>query len=163
MEIKLFSGKEKIKVKALGLFQQEDFIFVSKSYDSVKKDYFYRPIGGTVELGEYTLDTLRREILEEMKAEIVNIRLEKIWENIFVCDGIDGHEIVFLYTADFKDIKYYVKKEYTIIESNGEEVPALWVNKEEFLEKRLRLVPEALVEYLKNDSSGRHRTNASTL
>jgi ADP-ribose pyrophosphatase YjhB (NUDIX family) len=149
METKLFSGKEKIKVKALGLFQQEDYIFVSKSYDSIKKDYFYRPIGGTVEFGEYTIDTIKREILEEMNAEIINIRLEKILESIFVCDGIDGHEIVFLYTAYFKDVKYYEKKEYAIVESNGEQVPALWVKKEEFIEKRLRLVPEALVEFIK--------------
>lgn len=149
MEINLFSGKDKIKVKALGLFEQDDFIFVSKSYDLFKKDYFYRPIGGTVEFGEYTIDTIKREILEEMNAKIVNIRLEKVWESIFVCDGIDGHEIVFLYSADFKDVKFYEKKEYMIVESNGEEVPALWVKKEEFIENRLRLVPEALVEFIK--------------
>ena len=47
MEINLFTGKEKIKVKALGLFLQEDFIFVSKSYDSVRKITF---IGRLVEL-----------------------------------------------------------------------------------------------------------------
>lgn len=145
----MFSGKDTINVKALCLFQNEDEIFVSKSYDRVKKDYFYRPIGGTTEFCEYTVETVKREILEEMKAEIKNVTLERTWENIFVCDGLKGHEIVFLYRADFVDKKNYERKEYTIIESNGKEVKASWIRIEEFEEGKLRLVPEALVEYLK--------------
>jgi 8-oxo-dGTP pyrophosphatase MutT (NUDIX family) len=149
MEHFMFSGKDKIKVKALCLFQDEGEIFVSKSYDTVKKDYFYRPIGGTTEFCEYTIDTIKREILEEMKAEIKNVTLEKIWESIFVCDGIHGHEIVFLYRADFVDKKNYERKKYTIIESNGAQVEASWIRIKEFEERKLRLVPEALLEYLK--------------
>jgi len=144
----MFSGKEKIKVKALCLFQDEEEIFVSKSYDTVKKDYFYRPIGGTTEFCEYTIDTIQREILEEMNTEIENITLEKIWENIFICDGINGHEIVFLYRADFVDKSNYERKKYQIIESNEEKIDASWINVKDFEERKLRLVPEALVEYL---------------
>jgi len=145
----MFSGKDKIRVKALCLFQDEDEILVSKSYDTIKKDYFYRPIGGTTEFCEYTIETIKREILEEMKAEIKNVRLKQVWENIFVCDGKNGHEIVFLYRADFVDKRNYERKEYKIVESNGEEVEAFWIKTKEFDERKLRLVPEALIEYLK--------------
>ncbi len=144
----MFTGKDKIKVKALCLFKENDEILVSKSYDIVKKDYFYRPIGGTTEFGEYTSETVKREIIEEMEAEIENVRLEKVWENIFVCDGENGHEIVFLYTAEFVDKRNYERKEYKIIESNGEQIEAYWIKIEEFEEGKLRLVPEALKEYL---------------
>jgi len=149
MEYMMFSGKDKIKVKALCLFQDEEEIFVSKSYDTVKKDYFYRPIGGTTEFCEYTIDTIKREILEEMNTEIRNVTLEKIWENIFVCDGINGHEIVFLYKAYFVDKSNYERKKYQIIESNGEKIEASWINVGDFGEGKLRLVPESLIEYLK--------------
>ncbi len=149
MECLMFSGKDKIRVKALCLFQDEDEILVSKSYDTIKKDYFYRPIGGTTEFCEYTIETIKREILEEMKAEIKNVRLKQVWENIFVCDGKNGHEIVFLYRADFVDKRNYERKEYKIVESNGEEVEAFWIKTKEFDERKLRLVPEALIEYLK--------------
>jgi len=145
----MFSGKDKIKVKALCIFQDDDEIFVSKSFDTVKKDYFYRPIGGTTEFCEYTIETVKREILEEMKAEIKNVTLERIWESIFVCDGINGHEIVFLYRADFVDKMNYERRKYTIIESNGEEVEASWIKIKEFEERKLRIVPEALRAYLK--------------
>ena len=144
----MFTGKEKLKVKAICLFQQDDYIFVSKSYDKIKKDYYYRPIGGTTEFGEYTENTITREIKEELNAEIKDIKLCRVIENIFTCDGLDGHEIVFLYKADFKDKKYYEIKEHHITESNGEKIPVFWIKIEEFLSNRLRLVPEKLTEYI---------------
>jgi 8-oxo-dGTP pyrophosphatase MutT (NUDIX family) len=145
----MFSGKGKIKAKALCMFQQNDFIFVSKLFDSIKQDSYYRPIGGTIEFGEYSKDTLIREILEELGTEIRNVRLDKILENIFVCDGIEGHEIVFLYRADFKDRQFYEMKEYKLVESNGEVVPAFWISKNDFINGKLRLVPEKLNEILR--------------
>lgn len=144
----MVTAQRKVMVKAICLFQQEDYIFVSKSYDKVENDYFYRPIGGTTEFGEYTKDTIAREIREELNVEITNVKLEKIIENIFKCDGIEGHEIVFLYKGDFEENKYYEIKEHEIIESNGERIPALWIKIEEFTQGRLRLVPEKLNEYI---------------
>ena len=139
----------KLKVKAICIFQQRDYIFVSKSFDSVEKEDYYRPIGGTTEFGEYSKETIIREIHEEMNAEIDNIELMKVIENIFVCDGRNGHEIVFLYRADFVDKAHYEMIEHQISESNGRKYPAYWIKIDDFSMGNLRLVPEGLIEYLK--------------
>ncbi len=146
---KMFTGKGLIKVKALCLFENDGNIFVFEAYDSVKKDYFYRPIGGTTGLQEYTIDTLKREIKEELNTEIKNIELKKVVENIFVCDGFPGHEIDFIYQADFCDTSFYEHKEYELIESDNERLKAFWISIKECSEGKYRLVPEVLIEYYK--------------
>ncbi len=150
----MFKGKDKIRVKAICLFQQDDYIFVSRAKDSIKNDYYYRPVGGNVEFSEYTKDTIVREIKEELNTEIENVELIKIIENIFVCDGMNGHEIVFLYKADFKDKSFYEKKVYQIIEDKYEEYIATekfdagWYKISDFKSGKLRLVPEQLNDML---------------
>lgn len=46
------------------IFQKDDSILVAEGYDPVKKDYFYRPIGGGIEYGEKSSDALIREVDE---------------------------------------------------------------------------------------------------
>ncbi len=141
----MFKGKNKLRVKAICLFQQDDYIFVSRDKDSIKNDYYYRPVGGNVEFGEYTKDAIVREIKEELNTEIENLELVQVMENIFECDGIKGHEIMYLYKADFKDKSFYEKKEYKIIEeSHNEEFDAGWYKISDFKNGKLRLVPEDL-------------------
>ncbi len=146
---KMFKGKDLIKVKALCLFENDGNIFVFEAYDSVKKDHFYRPIGGTTGLQEYTIDTLKREIKEEQNIETRNIELKKVVENIFVCDGFPGHEIDFIYQADFCDTSFYEHKEYELIESDNERLKAFWISIKECIEGKYRLVPEVLIDYYK--------------
>ncbi|MGB6297386.1 MAG: NUDIX domain-containing protein, partial [Rivularia sp. (in: cyanobacteria)] len=65
----------KIRVLALGLIRdQNNRIFLSEGYDPVKKDKFYRAMGGGVEFGETSKQALQREFQEEIQAEITNIR-----------------------------------------------------------------------------------------
>ncbi len=148
----MFKGKNKLRVKAICLFQQDDYIFVSRDKDSIKNDYYYRPVGGNVEFGEYTKDAIVREIKEELNTEIENLELVQVMENIFECDGIKGHEIMYLYKADFKDKSFYEKKAYKIIEpaQNGknEEFDAGWYKISDFKNGKLRLVPEGLNKML---------------
>ena len=146
---KVFKGKDLINVKALCLFENNGYMFVFEAYDCAKKDYFYRPIGGTTELQEYTIDTLKREIKEKLNTEIKNIKLKKVVENIFVCDGFPGHEIDFIYQADFCDTSFYEHKEYELIESDNERLKAFWISIKECIEGKYRLVPEVLIEYYK--------------
>jgi ADP-ribose pyrophosphatase YjhB (NUDIX family) len=68
---------------------------------------FQRPLGGNVEFGEYALDTVHRELHEEIRQHLTGVRLLGVLENIFHRDGALQHEVVFTFTASFADIAAY--------------------------------------------------------
>lgn len=49
-------------------------------------DGFHRLIGGSVELGERHVDTIRREVREELGADVHDLALLTVVENIFRID-----------------------------------------------------------------------------
>lgn len=83
-----------IRPLAICIFRREEAILVAEGYDSVKMDYYYRPVGGGLEYGEKSLDAVKREVYEEIGAEIDNINYIETMENIFFYNGELGHEIV---------------------------------------------------------------------
>ncbi|HUP26872.1 MAG TPA: NUDIX domain-containing protein, partial [Chloroflexia bacterium] len=91
----------KIRVIAIGIFMQDNRILVMEGYDPLKKQLFYRPLGGGIEFGERAQDALRREMLEEAEAEITGLGYMGTVENIFTYNGDMGHEIVLVYRARF--------------------------------------------------------------
>jgi 8-oxo-dGTP pyrophosphatase MutT (NUDIX family) len=97
--------KKKLRIRPLALcvFRRDDKIFVAEGYDSVTDKTFYRPIGGKIEFGEYGHETVIREVMEEISAEVVDVRYLGTLENIFVFDGKRGHEIVMIYDGRFVD------------------------------------------------------------
>jgi hypothetical protein len=80
----------------------------------------------------------------------------KILENIFVCDGEPGHEIVYLFPCRFMDQSYYERKIIKLVEANGSHWDALWVKIEDCLNGTIRLVPETLLEWYKTHSGSVH-------
>lgn len=145
----MFNGANKIKVKCICLFWRGDQLLVSDSYDEVKQDHFHRPIGGTVEFGEHAQATLIREMREELNAEITQVRHLWTLENLFTCDGLAGHEINFIFTAEFCDDKFYAQDRFFLTEDDGAQHPVLWVPIKEFLHRSRRFVPEVLLEKLR--------------
>jgi len=139
---------EQIKVKAICLFRNNNMILVSENWDTKTKENYYRPLGGKVEFGEHTIETIKREIKEELGSQIVDVKLETICENIFVCDGLNDHEIMYIYDAKFLDQGMYLKNIFEITESDGSKYKALWININEIKNRKMRLVPEPLNEYL---------------
>lgn len=95
--------KPRIRPLALCVFRRKDKIFVAEGYDSVIGKTFYRPIGGKIEFGEYGHETIVREVMEEINAEVTDVRYLGTLENIFVFDGKRGHEIVMIYDGRFID------------------------------------------------------------
>ncbi|SFE45255.1 NUDIX domain-containing protein [Paenibacillus catalpae] len=60
---------------ALGVIIHNDTILVEEKHEHSKgTGYYYRPIGGTIELGEHSRETLVREYHEELGADFTIIR-----------------------------------------------------------------------------------------
>lgn len=148
----------KIRVLALAVFRRDDEILVMEGYDPLKRETFYRPLGGGVEFGERVMDALRREMREELGAEIVGVRLLQVMENLFVFNGAPGHEIVWMHDAAFVDPTFYARDEI-VIDENGTRGRAVWKSLREFEQGRAILYPDGLLELLKEKTEdGRRRT-----
>lgn len=109
---------------------------------------FYRPPGGGVEVGEPSAQTVRREILEELSAEVETGRLLGVLENIFVFRGRLAHEIVFAWECHFTDPSLYAQEELALLEDSGEEWTAHWVQPDELAAQGIPLYPDGLPELL---------------
>lgn len=140
---------KKIRVLALGLIQDQDRLFLSQGYDSVKQENFYRALGGGVDFGEQSRDALEREFLEEIQATLTNIQYLGCLENIFVHNEKQGHEIIQLYKCDFDDPKFYQIEQLTFKEGKREKI-ALWVPFERILSGELILYPDNFIDYCVN-------------
>ena len=128
---------------AICVFRSGDRILVFEAFDSVKGTPFYRPLGGGVDAGETTHDAIVREIREEIDAEITDLQLLGVLENLFNLEGEPGHEIVFVYDGRFIDETVYERSELTVHEDNGDILRAVWRSLDSF-DSHHRLVPEGL-------------------
>jgi len=138
---------QKIRVIAICVFRHDDRILVAEGFDSVKGTPFYRPLGGTVEFGEQTNETVVREIDEELGQAVTDVRLLGVLESRFVNEGQRGHEIVFVYDGQFVDSHVYTQPQLMGIEANGEPIKAVWRELDAFDDDN-RLVPDGLIGIL---------------
>lgn len=136
-----------IRLKSLAWIEDDRALFVVRNRDAVKGDDYYRPIGGSVNFGEKTAEALLREVNEELAATISITGDPLIVENIFVCDGVTGHEIDYLYPARFTDPGFYTRKTYALHEDSGQTFDALWIKIDACLNGEFRLVPEELLTW----------------
>ena len=136
---------------ALCVIRRHGNLLVFEGYDTVKKDHFYRPLGGTIEFGERSSVTAAREMVEELNTEIRNVRWLGVLENIFTVHGQPGHEIVMLYEADFVDKTMYDRSPIWGQEDDGSPIKAVWKPLDDFKAGRGRLVPEGLLAILEGN------------
>ena len=86
-----------IRPLAICIFSHGNKILVSEERDPAKGEIFYRPLGGGIEFGEHSTDTIHRELIEEIEAKVKDLVYLGTIENIFTFNGIPGHEIVQVY------------------------------------------------------------------
>ncbi len=72
-----------IRPIAICVLQHNGRILAAEGYDPKKQQTFYRPLGGAIEFGEYGVDTIARELMEELGAAVVELRYLGVAENIF--------------------------------------------------------------------------------
>ena len=144
--------KNKVRAIAICVFQNGDRILAAEGFDEVKNQKFYRPLGGTIEFGEYSAETVRRELMEEIQAEVSDLRYLGTLENIFSFNGENGHEIVLVYDGKFTDKAFYDKG---ILQGDefGASFKAIWVDLREIGPDLPPLYPTGLAELLHKSKS----------
>ena len=76
-------NNKKIRPVALLIAIKNNKILVIDGHDYYKHKNFYRLIGGGIEFGETGAQAIKREVREEINAEIKNIKYLGLIENIF--------------------------------------------------------------------------------
>jgi ADP-ribose pyrophosphatase YjhB (NUDIX family) len=142
------TNKKKIRPLAICVFRNRGLILVAEGYDKSKKEHYYRPLGGVIEFGESSEETVQREIMEEIGAEIYGLKYLGTLENIFEFNGKPGHEIVSVYDGSFKKTEFYKQPEILDKESKRKKVRAIWKRLDEFRSREAILYPSGLLELL---------------
>lgn len=137
---------KEIRPIVLGIVKRDNKILVSKGYDKIKNEIFYRSIGGGIEFLENSKDALKREFKEELNIDINVGDFLGISENIFTYNGRNAHELILFYNVEISDSNY--KEKYHIIDDNCK-TDAMWINIDKFINKELKIYPEEVFKYLK--------------
>lgn len=138
----------RIRALAICVFLNGDRILVTEALDPVQGLRFCRPLGGGIEFGETGVQTVVREIREEIGAEVADVRYLGTLENIFTYLGRPGHEIVRVYDASLVEASLY-EGVVPGAESDGRPFVASWRSLSSF-GPGLPLVPEGLADLLRS-------------
>ena len=144
--------KNRVRAIAICVFRNADRILVAEGFDELKNQKFYRPLGGTIEFGEYSDETIRRELKEEIQAEVSDLRYLGTLENIFTFNGENGHELVFVYDGKLTDKALY-EKEFLQGDELGTSFKAIWVDLRGIGPDSPPLYPTGLAELLYESKS----------
>lgn len=136
-----------IRTKAVCLFFYQDKILLTKGYDPTKDEYYLIPVGGGIEFGETSEQAVIREVWEETTQEIHDPQLLGVLENLFTFDGIQGHEIVFVYQAQFTDLTAYQQTLHGY-ESNNVPLIAEWLSKQQIELSQYPVYPKGIERFL---------------
>jgi ADP-ribose pyrophosphatase YjhB (NUDIX family) len=114
-------------VKAMVMIRRprDGALLVSEHTDPARAP-FHRPLGGHVEFGEYALDTVHREFLEEIGQRLADVRLLGVLENIFEWNAAIQHEVVFMFAAGFADPAAYEIAEQYILDEVDSPTRVIW-------------------------------------
>ena len=123
-----------IRVIAISLFRRGGEILVTEGFDTVNNLRYARPLGGGVEVGETSEQAIVREIREEIGAEVRDLKLLGVLENLFELEGKQHHEVVFVYDGRFVDESLYQSNEIALLDG-GWRTGAIWRPLEWFSEE----------------------------
>lgn len=143
---KMSDIRANIRPIVLGLARNGNKVLVSKAYDKVKDQEFYRFLGGGIEFRETIENALKREFKEELNEEIEVLDRVCFVENFFTYENKKGHELVFIHEIKLPD-DCYEKKELKFY-ANESVLKVLWIDRQEFVNKDKILYPEEVIEFL---------------
>ncbi|MGE7883288.1 NUDIX hydrolase [Bacillus sp. NPDC094077] len=133
------------RAKAFGITLHHDRLLVQEYHTG--NETYYRPLGGSIELGEKSADTVIREFKEELHVEIEITNYLGCLENIFHLGEKMGHEIIQLYSLRLLDTSLY---EIEILNIQDEQTMsyAKWIPIPAFIQKEKVLYPDGILKYI---------------
>lgn len=90
-----------------------------------------RPLGGSVEFGETVKDAVIREFKEELNIDIIVLGTPNFFENIYMHEGAQGHELLALFVVSFPEGLFETEEMIVFRESDGGECIARWFDIDE--------------------------------
>ena len=144
--------QKRIRPLAVCVFRDGNRILVSDGIDPSDQTAYCRPLGGSIEFGELSAEAVVREIREELGAEVRDVRLLGVLENLFTLDGRAGHEIVFVYDARFADESLYRQDGIPFCETDRTSGFARWFDLSRAGDDPAQLAPEGLFDFLRKDA-----------
>jgi 8-oxo-dGTP pyrophosphatase MutT (NUDIX family) len=143
--------KDAVRAIAICVFRNGDRILAAEGFDSIKQQTFYRPLGGTIEFGEHSDETVRRELKEELNVEVTALRYLGVVENVFIFEAQKGHEIALVYDGEFANRALYEKSVIYGTEM-GSPLKAVWVDLNKLGPGAPPLYPTGLAELLRESN-----------
>lgn len=141
----------KLNVRSAGVIIHNNKLLVHRNVNS----NHYALIGGRVEIGEDSAKTLKREIQEEIGKEINITGYISTIENFFEMKDSKYHEIMFVYSAEFKN-KEDRKIDYTLKNIEGKDyLQYEWLDLNKINE--YPILPQAVKEILKENKFPVHK------
>ena len=153
MDITIDVEDYKLNVRAAGVIIHNNKILVHKNINS---DH-YALVGGRIEIGENSVDTIKREIKEELGKDIEITGYISTIENFFEMKGSKYHEIMFVHKVEFVDEKDK-EIEYTLENIEGKDyLKYEWLELDKI--EQYPLWPKAIREVLKENKFPVHKIN----
>lgn len=153
MDITIDVGDYKLNVRAAGIMIHNGKILVHRNINS---DH-YALIGGRVEIGENSADTIKREVKEELGKDIDITGYVATIENFFEMKGSKFHEILFVYKIEFLD-EDDKKIDYTLKNNEGKDyLQYEWLDLDKIEE--YPVLPKAIKSVLMEKNFPIHKIN----
>lgn len=146
MDLTIDIDNYKLNIRSGGIIIHNNKVLVHRN---VNKKHYCLP-GGRVEIGENSVETIKREIYEELGKEVEVLDYAATVENFFEMEHQSFHEIYFIHKIDFKN-EEDKKIEHIMYNIEGKEyLQYEWLDLDEI--EKYNILPKCLKDILKSKS-----------
>ncbi len=135
-----------IRVRASAVFIHQGKILVHVVENRDDGKVWLIPPGGGLRYGESSFQALEREIREELGWSILVESLIGSFESFHSVNGMEEHEISFVYRARPSSTAEFAFSSREIVEDNGKRKTLQWFEIESITDSKHLLYPQGLLE-----------------
>ncbi len=136
---------QRVRALLVALLRRGDELLLMAVRDDAGALKGWWPLGGTIEFGERAAAALQRELQEEIGEAVAAPRPVTVLENLYEHHGVRGHEIVFVFEAEFVDRDAYQRPRFAF-HDGGVVNDVAWVSLQRFQSGQERLFPAGLLQ-----------------